>query len=60
VHGLLSYFRKFIKNFSKIARPVTELLKGDGPVEWTPAHSAVVKQLLDLIVDAALVLPVFG
>jgi hypothetical protein len=35
IHGLLSYFRKFIKEFSKKMKPITELMKGEGAVEWT-------------------------
>jgi len=32
--GLCSYYRKFIPNFSKIAKPLTELLKKNAPFEW--------------------------
>ena len=33
--GLFSYYRKFIKDFSKIAKPMLTLLKKDTPFEWT-------------------------
>ena len=33
--GLFSYYRKFIKGFSKIAKPMNELLKKDIPFKWT-------------------------
>ena len=33
--GLFSYYRKFIKDFSKIARPMLVLLKKDTPFVWT-------------------------
>lgn len=33
--GLVGYYRKFIQNFSKIAKPLTELLKQGQPFIWT-------------------------
>ena len=32
--GLFSYYRKFIKDFSKIAKPMLRLLKKNTPYEW--------------------------
>ena len=32
--GLCVYYRRFIPNFSKIAKPLTELLKNNTPFEW--------------------------
>jgi hypothetical protein len=34
--GLGGYYRRFIENFSKIARPMTNLLKKTNEFEWTP------------------------
>ena len=33
--GLAGYYRRFIENFSKISKPLTELLKKDVPFKWT-------------------------
>ena len=35
--GLAGYYRRFIENFSKISKPLTELLKKDIPFKWTDA-----------------------
>jgi len=34
--GLVGYYCRFIENFSKIARPMTNLLKKTKEFEWTP------------------------
>lgn len=39
--GLTSYYRKFIKNFSSITSPLTELLKDDITFCWTEKQTAV-------------------
>ena len=33
--GLAGYYRRFIENFSKIAKPMTQLLKKDTKFKWT-------------------------
>ena len=36
--GLIGYYRKFIRNFSKIAKPLTLLTHQQAKFEWTPTH----------------------
>jgi len=43
--GLFSYYRKFIKDFSRIAKPMTLLLKKDTPFEWTTKQQNAFEQL---------------
>jgi hypothetical protein len=38
--GLAGYYRRFIKGFSKISKPMTELLEKDKKFEWTSACKA--------------------
>ena len=33
--GCINYYRRFVKDFSKIANPINELLKKDEPFVWT-------------------------
>ena len=36
--GLIRYYRKFIRNFAKIAKPLTLLTHQQAKFEWTPTH----------------------
>jgi hypothetical protein len=38
--GLAGYYRRFIEGFSKISKPMTELLEKDMKFEWTHACEA--------------------
>jgi hypothetical protein len=38
--GLVGYYRRFIEGFSKISKPMTELLEKDKKFEWMPACEA--------------------
>ena len=43
--GLAGYYRRFIENFSKIAKPMTELLKKDTKLKWTEHCEASFQEL---------------
>jgi hypothetical protein len=43
--GLAGYYRQFIEGFSKIAKPMTELLKKGKMFEWTPRHEDSFQEL---------------
>ncbi len=51
--GLASYYRKFIKNFAKIATPLTNLLKkSSGIYEWEEACNEAFETLKGILVKA--------
>jgi hypothetical protein len=43
--GLVGYYRRFIKGFLKISKPMTELLEKDKKFEWMPTCEASFKEL---------------
>ncbi|WVZ63656.1 hypothetical protein U9M48_013270, partial [Paspalum notatum var. saurae] len=43
--GLAGYYRRFIENFSKIAKSITSLLEKDAEFRWTNAHQAAFDEL---------------
>ena len=50
--GLVGYYRKFIKNFLKIAKPLTLLTRQQVNFEWTPEHQEAFVKLKDSIIQA--------
>ena len=50
--GLVGYYRKFIKGFAKIAKPLTLLTRQQVKFNWTPEHQAAFIHLKDAIVQA--------
>ena len=48
--GLVGYHRKFIKNFLKIAKPLTLLTRQQVKFEWTPEHQEAFMKLKDSII----------
>ena len=50
--GLVRYCRKFIKNFAKIAKPLTLLAHLKAKFEWAPAHNTAIMTLKEAIIQA--------
>ncbi|WVZ49174.1 hypothetical protein U9M48_000551 [Paspalum notatum var. saurae] len=43
--GLAGYYRRFLENFSRIAKPMTSLLEKDAEFRWTNAQQAAFDEL---------------
>ena len=50
--GLVGYYRKFIKNFAKIAKPLTLLTCQQVRFDWTPTHHEAFLTLKESIIQA--------
>ena len=56
--GFTNYYRKFLFRYSRIARPLNELISGDnskrkkGPVEWEEKHQEAFDKLKQLCTEA--------
>ena len=50
--GLVGYYRKFIKGFAKIAKPLTMLTQQQVKVEWTSVHHTAFLHLKEAIIQA--------
>ena len=50
--GLVGYYRKFIKGFAKIAKPLTLLTRQQVKFDWTPEHHTTFLHLKEAIVQA--------
>ena len=56
--GLAGYYRKFVKDFSRIAIPLTQLTKKGTLYEWTKDRESAFQELKTRLVTApVLVLP---
>ncbi len=43
--GLVGYYQRFIEGFSKISKPMTELVDKDKKFKWTPVCEASFQEL---------------
>ena len=50
--GLVGYYRKFIKGFAKIAKPLILLTRQQVKFDWTPEHHTTFLHLKEAIVQA--------
>ena len=50
--GLVRYYREFIKNFAKIAKPLTLLTRQQVKFDWTPSHHTAFLTLKEAITQA--------
>jgi hypothetical protein len=59
--GLVGYYRKFVRNFGIICKPLTELLKKHSLFQWTSVHQDAFTALKQTLVHApVLTLPDFS
>jgi hypothetical protein len=52
--GLTGYYRRFIEGFSKISKPMTELLEKDKKFEWMPTCKASFQELKKRLTAASI------
>jgi hypothetical protein len=50
--GLVGYYRRFIPNFSKIAKPMTQLLEKEAMFKWSPQYEEAFLTLKKLLTIA--------
>ena len=60
-HGLTSFYRRFVPNFSSLASPLNELVKKDSTFCWSEKHEQAFKRLKAQLTNAPiLALPNFA
>jgi len=53
-HGLCAYYRRFIRNFSQVAFPLTELTAKDTLFQWGPREQRAFEQLVEMLCESPL------
>src|ERR1700739_1311011 len=54
--GLAGYYRRFVKGFSKIASPLSALLRKNAPYDWTEAQQHAFEQLKAAVTTAPILI----
>lgn len=55
--GLANFYRRFIKSYSSIASPLTDLLKKENGFAWSDAAQSAFEQLKSAVTSAPVLLP---
>ncbi|GIZ39392.1 hypothetical protein CKM354_000277800 [Cercospora kikuchii] len=55
--GFANFYRRFIRNFSKICQPLTALTRKDTPFAWTPACQKAFDDLKQAFVEGPILAP---
>ncbi|WZY99291.1 hypothetical protein YC2023_071620 [Brassica napus] len=60
-HGLAGFYRRFVKDFSTLAAPLTEIIKKDVGFKWEEAQEAAFQLLKEMLTQSPLlILPDFS
>ena len=54
--GFANFYRRFINNFSKLAQPLTKLLRKDVPWEWAEAQGQAFQRLKQAFISAPILI----
>ena len=46
LHGLLSFFRRFVRNFSVKCRPILEMMKEDVEIVWEEKQKKALNRIV--------------
>ena len=52
--GMTQYYRRFMKNYAHIARPLQHLTKHDAPFDWTPPCQQAFEKMIEILTTAPL------